>query len=97
MKALSDRSFATALIEIANMPPAVSGAEYDTSSVPAIFNEIMEVQEKAIVTPVFDQVIHPELIDEMNKTTQAVMAGNMTPEVAAQRMQNIKDRLARTR
>jgi raffinose/stachyose/melibiose transport system substrate-binding protein len=95
MKAFCDQKFAKYLIEIANMPPALKDVQYDHNKVPALFNQIIEVQKKAKVTPVFDQVIHPELIDVMNKTTQAVMAKDMTPEKAAAKVQAVKDRLQR--
>ncbi len=93
MKAMSDQQFGKHLIEIANMPPAVADVKYDQSKVSSIFKQILDIEPKAIVTPVFDQVIHPELIDEQNKTTQAVMAKEITPEEAAKRVQAIKDRL----
>lgn len=97
MKALSDRNFGKVLLEVAQMPPAVSGVEVDTSIVSTLFQDILAIQQKAKVTPVFDQVIAPELIDEQGKTTQSVMTGAMTPEEAARRMQAIKIRLQGTK
>jgi raffinose/stachyose/melibiose transport system substrate-binding protein len=94
MKALTDVHFGKTLLEVAQMPPAVKGVEIDTSIVSQLFQDILAVQQKAIITPVFDQVIAPELIDEQNRTTQAVMVGSMTAEEAASRMQAIKVRLA---
>ena len=74
--------------------PAVTDYTYDESKVTPLFAQVLDIAKDATLTPVFDQVLSTELSDIQNKTTQDVMAGGMTPEDAAAKVQEVKDRLA---
>ena len=94
VKALTDKNFAKDAVELASIVPAVTDYTYDESKVTPLFAQVLDIAKDATLTPVFDQVLSTELSDIQNKTTQDVMAGGMTPEDAAAKVQEVKDRLA---
>ncbi len=93
VKALTDKNFAKDAVELASIVPAVADYTYDESKVAPLFAQVLDIAKDATLTPVFDQVLSTELSDIQNKTTQDVMAGGMTPEDAAAKVQEVKDRL----
>lgn len=94
VKALTDENFAKDAVELASIVPAVADYTYDESKVTPLFAQVLEIAKSATLTPVFDQVLSTELSDIQNKTTQDVMAGGMTPDDAAAKVQEVKERLA---
>lgn len=94
VKALTDKNFAKDAVEMASIVPAVADYTYDEAKVTPLFAQVLEIAKSAELTPVFDQVLSTELSDIQNKTTQDVMAGGMTPDNAAAKVQEVKERLA---
>ena len=93
VKALSDRDFATNLIELANMLPAVKDVAYDKKKVPVVFSRLLVATQGFSLSPVPDQVLDPQIEAELEKTFAAALTKSMTPEEAAKSVQDVKERV----
>ncbi|NJD02830.1 MAG: extracellular solute-binding protein [Ruminiclostridium sp.] len=94
LKAMTDRFWAKNLVETASMNPVLKNIQFDDKAVSPIISKIIKLPDTISgVTPVFDQVLQPEVEQELEKATQAVMAKSITPDEAAKKVQAVKERV----